>query len=96
MWTIISSAYTALVKDQRTDRLKILLLVFKSISGLRLCTPEYLKELITYKNVSGSRLPSLHTHTYKLSKAEFGFMNYAPPLWNYLPKDVKQSDNVNI
>ena len=57
---------------------------------------DYLKELITYNNVSGSRLPSLHTPTYKLSKAEFGFMNYAPRLWNSLPKDVKQSDNVNI
>ena len=65
---------------------KILLLVFKSISGF---APEYLKELITYNNVSGSRLPSLHTPTNKLSKAEFGFMNYAPRLWNSLPKDVK-------
>ena len=72
---------------------KILLLVFESISGF---APEYLKELITYNNVSGSRLPSLHTPTYKLLKAEFGFMNYAPRLWNSLPKDVKQSDNVNI
>ena len=66
---------------------KILLLVFKSISGF---APEYLKELITYNNVSGCRLPFLHTPTYKLSKAEFGLMNYAPQLWNSLPKDVKQ------
>ena len=52
--------------------------------------------VLLYNNVSGSRLPSIHTPTYKLSKAEFGFMNYAPRLWNSLPKDVKQSGNVNM
>ena len=78
--------------NQRIE-FKILLLVFKSINGL---APTYLKELISYNNVSGSRLPSLQTPISQSSRMDRAFINYAPRLWNSLPISVKQSDNIHL
>ena len=65
---------------------KILLIVFKSLNGL---APEYLSSLVTYNNISGSRVPTLRTYIPKSKLGCRAFIFIAAKLWNNLPTDIR-------
>ena len=81
------------LKVQERIEYKILLLVYKSLNGM---APEYLGDLIKYNNVSGSRTPSLQCFVPKTSKGNKAFQSCSPRLWNMLPFDIRQSDDLNL
>ena len=81
------------LKVQERIEFKVLLLVYKALNGL---SPEYLAELISYNNISGSRTPSLLSPVARTSKGIQAFQYYAPRLWNNTPYNIRQCDNIFI
>ena len=69
---------------------KYTLLVYKTVNGL---SPSYLKDLIFFNNVTGSRSISLHIPD-PHSKNIRAFQIAAPSIWNNLPSPIKESENI--
>ena len=81
------------LKVKERIQFKILLLVYKSLNGQ---SPDYLSELIKYNNISGSRRPSLTSSMINSSKGNRAFQRCSPILWNSIPCDIRQSDNLAL
>ena len=67
---------------------KILLLVFKSLTGV---APSYLSELLNYENFS--RIPVLHTPKSNSPVGDKAFVSCGPRLWNELPSHITQCES---
>jgi len=77
---------------------KVLLMVYKALNNL---APEYIRDMLKYKPVTAHSLrsndqkllmvPRSHTVTY----GDRNFRTYAPKLWNVLPFDIRNCDNVD-
>ena len=70
---------------------KIILTVFKSLSGL---APDYLSSLVNYNNISGSRVPTLRIHVPQSKSGSRAFVYSAAMLWNNLPVSIKSCSDI--
>ena len=80
------------LKVKESIEFKLLIVVFKSLNGL---ATAYLSELICYNNISGSRAPSLQTSN-QSAACNRSFQVAAPELWNDLPQQIRESQNLAI
>ena len=81
------------LKIKERIEFKLLMLVYKSLNGL---APDYLGELISFNNLSGSREPSLRTLNQPTMWSSRSFSAAAPELWNKLPTSIRQSPSLTI
>ena len=81
------------LKVQERVEFKIILLTFKCLNGL---APSYLSDLLHYNHLSGSHTPSLQQPIVKTIIGLRASSSSDPKLWNNLPLDLKQCDDINI
>jgi hypothetical protein len=77
---------------------KVLLMVFKALNTL---APSYITEMLTYKEESSRSLRSnnrkllVRPRSNTVRYGDRNFRNVAPMLWNNLPLEMRNCDNVN-